>query len=182
MSFVTEKFEEFDGLILGAPVYFLAPPGYLKVLTDRMISREINATIGAAKRGERKRPVGLISVGGGNESWTPMGVSLMKLLTFTEFATIDQLHVTEAARPAQILLDERIIEKGRLLGRPCRRRRSGPRPPVRFENCRGKRLVSPAGSRAGKHHALQRQSPLCDGGRDDRWLQDQRSPCLTMWA
>lgn len=117
LSFVAEKFGDFDGLILGAPVYFLAPPGYLKVLTDRMISREINATIGAAKSGEKKRPVGLISVGGGNESWTPMGISLMKLLTFTEFATIDQLHVTEAARPAQILLDERIIEKARLLGR-----------------------------------------------------------------
>jgi multimeric flavodoxin WrbA len=117
IGFISEKFGEFQGLIIGSPVYFLAPPGYLKVLTDRMISREINATMAAAKNGEKKRPVGLIAVGGGNKSWTPMGISLMKLLTFTEFTTVDQLHVTDAARPAQILLDEKIMDKAKLLGR-----------------------------------------------------------------
>ena len=117
IPFIYEKFEQFDALIIGAPVYFLAPPGYLKVLTDRMISREVNFTVAAAQNGEKKRPVGLISVGGGNNYWTPMGLSLMKLLTFTEFATVDQLQVIEAARPGQILLDDEVLEKARTLGR-----------------------------------------------------------------
>jgi multimeric flavodoxin WrbA len=132
LSFVAEKFGECNGLILGAPVYFLAPPGYLKVLTDRMIPWEINATVAAAKNGEKKRPVGFISVGGGNESWTPMGISLMKLLTFTEFTTVDQLQVTEAGRPAQILLDERIIEKARTLGWRVAQAAAGPAEAMTF--------------------------------------------------
>jgi len=117
MPFLMEKFGQFDGLIVGAPVYFLAPPGYLKVLTDRMICRELNFTVEATRKGEKKRPVGLISVGGGNNSWVPMGLSLMKLLTFTEFITVDQLQVTEAARPGQVLLDDRTLAKARRLGR-----------------------------------------------------------------
>lgn len=132
LSFVSEKFGEFQGLIIGSPVYFLAPPGYLKVLTDRMISREINATMAAAKNGEKKRPVGLIAVGGGNKSWTPMGISLMKLLTFTEFRTVDQLHVTEAARPAQILLDEEVLGKAKVLGRRVAQAAAGPADAMTF--------------------------------------------------
>jgi multimeric flavodoxin WrbA len=117
MPFLMEKFGQFEGLVIGSPVYFLAPPGYLKVLTDRMIARELNVTVEAARNGEKKRPVGLISVGGGNRSWIPMGASLMKLLTFTEFATIDQLEVTEAGRPGQVLLDDSSMEKARVLGK-----------------------------------------------------------------
>jgi len=117
MSFVMEKFGQFDGLILGAPVYFLAPTGYLKVLNDRMISRDMNFDIDAAKSGEKKRPAGLISVGGGGWDWGPMGISLMKLLTFTEFVVVDQLQVTGAARPGQIVLDEKVMENARRLGR-----------------------------------------------------------------
>lgn len=117
IPFFMEKFGQFDGLILGAPVYFLSPPGYLKVLTDRMLSREINSTIEAAKKGKHLRPAGLISVGGGNYNWIPMGLSLMKVLTFTEFEVIDQLMVTEVARPGQIVLDDRALENARKLGR-----------------------------------------------------------------
>lgn len=132
MPFFMEKFGQFDGLILGAPVYFLAPPGYLKTLTDRMISREVNVTMAAAKNGEKKRPVGLISVGGGNDSWTPMGISLMKLLTFTEFSTVDQLQVNEAARPAQILLNNNTLEKARKLGKRVAQAASDPAKTVTF--------------------------------------------------
>ena len=117
MPFFMEKFGQFDGLIIGAPVYFMSPPGYLKMLGDRMISRELNVTIEAAKHGEKKRPAGLISVGGGNYNWVPMGLSLMKTLTFTEFVVVDELLVTEAGRPGQILLDEKALEKARNLGR-----------------------------------------------------------------
>ena len=53
MAFFMEKFGTFDGLIMGAPVYFMSPPGYLKMLGDRMIPRELNVTIAAAKEGEK---------------------------------------------------------------------------------------------------------------------------------
>jgi multimeric flavodoxin WrbA len=132
IPFMMEKFGQFDGLVIGSPVYFLAPPGYLKVLTDRMIAREVNVTVEAARNGERKRPVGLISVGGGNRSWIPMGTSLMKLLTFTEFATVDQLQVTEAARPGQVLLDDKAMEKARILGKRVAEAASDPRRALGF--------------------------------------------------
>lgn len=133
MPFIMEKFGQFDSLILGAPVYFLAPSGYLKMLTDRMISREVNVTVEAAKNGEKKRPVGLISVGGGNKSWTPMGISLMKLLTFTEFTTIDQLQVNDAGRPGQTLLDDGTVEKARTLGRRVAEAAAGPAEGMAFK-------------------------------------------------
>ena len=117
IPFIQEKFRQLDGLIIGAPVYFLTPPGYLKVLTDRMLPWQVNATRRASQHGEKKRPAGFVSVGGGTATWTSMGLSLMKLLTFNEFATVDQLQVTEAARPAQVLLDDAVLEKARNLGR-----------------------------------------------------------------
>ncbi len=116
MLFLVEKFRS-DGVIIGTPVYFLSPPGYLKVLTDRMLPHWVNYTLEGAKNGEKKRVGGLISVGGGDHSWVPMGLSLMKVLTFTELLIVDQLLVTFAARPGQVLLDEKVMNKARKLGR-----------------------------------------------------------------
>ncbi len=116
MLFLVEKFRS-DGMIIGAPVYFLGPPGYLKVLIDRMLPHWVNYTIEEAKSGEKKRVGGLISVGGGDHSWVPMGLSLMKVLTFTELIIVDQLQVTFAARPGQVLLDGKMMDKVRNLGR-----------------------------------------------------------------
>jgi multimeric flavodoxin WrbA len=116
MLFLVEKFRS-DGVIVGAPVYFLGPPGYLKVVTDRMLPHWVNYTLEAAKAGEKRRVGGIISVGGGDHSWVPMGLSLMKVLTFTELFIVDQLRVTFAARPGQVLLDEKLMGKARNLGR-----------------------------------------------------------------
>lgn len=133
MPFFMEKFSQFDGLIIGAPVYFMSPPGYLKVLGDRMISRELNVTIQASKEGEKKRPAGLISVGGGNDNWVPMGLSLMKTLTFTEFVVVDELQVTDAGRPGQILLYEDTLKKARTLGRRVAEAVNKPSETLQFE-------------------------------------------------
>jgi multimeric flavodoxin WrbA len=116
MLFLVEKFRS-DGVIIGAPVYFLSPPGYLKVLTDRMLPHWVNYTIEGAKGGEKKRVGGLISVGGGDHSWVPMGLSLMKVLTFTELIVVDQLQVCFAGRPGQVLLDEKVMDRARKVGR-----------------------------------------------------------------
>jgi len=116
MLFLVEKFRS-DGVIISAPVYFLGPPGYLKVLTDRMLPHWVNYTIEGAKGGEKKRVGGLISVGGGDHSWVPMGLSLMKVLTFTELIVVDQLQACFAGRPGQVLLDEKVMDKARNLGR-----------------------------------------------------------------
>lgn len=116
MLFLVEKFRS-DGMIIGAPVYLLSPPGYLKVFTDRMLPHEVNFTIEGAKGGEKKKIGGFISVGGGDHSWVPMGLSLMKVLTFTELIVVDQLQVCFAGRPGQVLLDEKVMDRARKVGR-----------------------------------------------------------------
>lgn len=116
MLFFVEKFRS-DGVIIGAPVYFLCPPGYLKVLGDRMLPHWANYTIEGAKSGEKQRVGGLISVGGGDHSWVPMGLSLMKMPTFVELVVIDQLQVNFAGLPGQVLLDKNVMDSARKLGR-----------------------------------------------------------------
>lgn len=122
LPWLMSKVVECDGLILGAPVYFLGPPGVLKVINDRMLPYEV-AFFHETKhhtdpRNRTNRVAGLIAVGGGKHSWVAMGLALMKCFTFPQQITVvDQLQVTLANRPGQVLLNDTALERARKLGR-----------------------------------------------------------------
>ena len=128
MDFLDERFLECDGMIIGAPVFIWTPPGYLKVLADRMgpshdvfFLREVKKTKGSKNIDPRsfKRRVGaFITVGGSNPSYVSMGLPLMNWLTFPQqIIVVDQLQVTDAAEPGEVLLNEEAMRKARKLGR-----------------------------------------------------------------
>ena len=113
MSFLLDKFTECDGMIFGIPVYFLTPPGSIRVMNDRMVGYNMKMV----KDGpDKKRIAGIISVGG--TDWVSLALPLMyTLLHPPQVKIVDQIQVVFSARPGQVLLDERAMSRVRNLGR-----------------------------------------------------------------
>jgi multimeric flavodoxin WrbA len=113
MSFLLEKFTDCDGMIFGIPVYFLTPPGSIRVMNDRMVGYNMKMVKdGPAK----KRVAGIISVGG--TDWVSLALPLMyTLLHPPQVSVVDQIQVVFSARPGQVLLDGPGMSRVRNLGR-----------------------------------------------------------------
>lgn len=135
LPFLDEQLMECDGLILGAPVYVLAPPGLFKTVCDRfgpshdvsfrMEAKKIRAAKGKDRgkgpdeRAFKTRVGGFISVGGASTPhWLSMGLPLMNLFTFPSHITVvDQMQVLTVSQYGNVVLNEKAIERARRLGR-----------------------------------------------------------------
>ncbi len=107
MSFLLEKLLQCDALILSTPVYILTPPGFLKVITDRVFRHAwapLTPKVGA-----------LICVGG--TDWVNLALPLANLCIPRKIKIVDQQLVTYSARPGQVLMDDTAIAYARTLGR-----------------------------------------------------------------
>lgn len=100
-------------LIVSSPVFFLAPPGYLKVLNDRFIPYLLNKP----DLFLNKRVGASISVGGGEPSWTPLGISMTNLFLLYTRVIVDQQLVNFVGRPGLVTLNEKVLKRARELGR-----------------------------------------------------------------
>ena len=133
MPFFNEKLLECDGLILSTPVYILSPPGYFKVLCDRIgpshdVAWQMEAKKIAEKDGRtskidprffKERVGGFIAVGGApTPDWLSLALPLMHTFTFPmQIEVVDQMQVMATPLPAQILFNEEALERARNLGR-----------------------------------------------------------------
>jgi hypothetical protein len=112
MPFLLEKFSECDGIIYSYPVYYLCPPGMLRSVNDRMVGYNYKA----AKDGTKRRVGGLIAVGG--TDWVTLGLPLLLTnLQSSQVRVVDHLQAAFSARPAQVLLDGKVMARARTLGR-----------------------------------------------------------------
>jgi multimeric flavodoxin WrbA len=99
LHFVEEHFLQCDAVVLGAPIYVLAPPGLYKTVADRfgpshctgflLKAREIRAASGKDpskgpdERFFKERVGGFICTGGASsQNWLSLGLPSMNLLTF----------------------------------------------------------------------------------------------------
>jgi len=132
MPFFNEKLLECDGIILSTPVYILTPPGYFKVLCDRIgPSHDVAWQMEAKKIAEadgreskidprffKQRVGGFIAVGGApNAEWVSLGLPLMHTFTFPmQIEVVDQMQVLASPLPGQVVLNEKVMERARKLG------------------------------------------------------------------
>jgi multimeric flavodoxin WrbA len=132
MPFFNEKLLGCDGIIVGMPVYIMAPPGYFKVLCDRIgPSHDIAWQMEAKKIAEadgreskidprffKQRVSGFIAVGGApTADWLSLALPLMNIFTFPmQIEVIDQMQVMATPLPAQVVLNEEALGRARRLG------------------------------------------------------------------
>lgn len=133
LHIVDEQLMACDGLILGAPVYVLGPPGLLKVICDRfgpshdyafrMEAKKIRDAKGKGKgpdeRSFKERVAGFISLGGAvTPNWLSLGLPLMNLFTFpSHIKVVDQMQVLGVGRTGHVVLNDEAMARARKLGR-----------------------------------------------------------------
>lgn len=133
MPFFNEKLLACDAVVLAVPVYIMTPPGYFKVLCDRIgpshdMAWQLEAKRIAESQGReseidprffKPRVSGFIAVGGAPTSdWLSMALPLMNLFTFPmHIQVVDQMQVMGTPLPAQIVRNEEALERARRLGK-----------------------------------------------------------------
>ena len=133
-SFLDEHLMECDGVIVGSPVFVLAPTGLFKTVCDRigpshdmafrMKAKEIGVAKGKEKeklpdeRSFKRRIGGLISVGGSiTPEWLSLGLPLMNLFTFPpHIEVVDQMELIGANHYGNVVQNEKAMKRARLLG------------------------------------------------------------------
>ncbi len=135
ITFLDEQFMQCDGLILGSPVYVVAPTGLFKTVADRLggPSHDVGFRMEAKKiweasgkqgqppdeRSFKPRVGAFISVGGASTpSWLSFGLPLMHLLTFPlSVSIVDQMQITSQSQFGHIAMNDTALERARKMGR-----------------------------------------------------------------
>ena len=122
---LTEKFLECDGYIMGSPVWALAPAGVVSDFRDRIFGPkadvagwELYGSPDWVKGRTQYRPGALISVGGAlTENWTSLGLATLYTTTFsTQINVIDHMNVHAVADPGEALMREDYVLRAKYLG------------------------------------------------------------------
>src|SRR4030042_4872399 len=133
-QFLYDRIMECDGLILGAPVYSLTPPGILKMFEDRMMGpkTDVAFAIEARKLGAsdfrgiprfiderlfKKRVGAFISLGGASTpNWLSFGLALLHTMTFPpQIEIIDQMQVTRVVQFGHVAMNDKGLARARKL-------------------------------------------------------------------
>jgi len=137
--FIQEQLLECDGLIVSAPVYILTPPGYLKLLSDRVLNDvswlmemkkmqqaggggfggALGRRINIDERAFKNRVGAFISLGGASTPhWLSFGLPLMHMLTFPrQIEIVDQMQVPGLSLYGNAVMNEKALARARKLGR-----------------------------------------------------------------
>lgn len=106
IPFFIEKLKEADAFIMAAPTYHNTPPGFLITLRDR-VNRHLR---------DFKPGVGAI-IGVGGSDFVKLMLPLMHNCFPQVFKVVDHMLVDYTPRPAQVLMDEKVISRAQTLGR-----------------------------------------------------------------
>lgn len=101
------------GLIVSGPVYHLRANSYFEIIHERMLP-----TMFRHPEVLKKTRVGaIISVGGGEPEWTPLGLTSMNIFVQHSRILVDQMQVNYVGRPGAVLMQEKHLKRARELGR-----------------------------------------------------------------
>ncbi len=133
LPLIEEELMECDALILGSPVFVLAPHGLLKVMSDRLgpshdyafrmsakkIREKKGEGAGPDERSFKKRVGAFIAVGGAaTPNWLSLGLPLMNLFTFSpHIQVVDQMQVSGVTRWGHVVMNDGAMARARALGR-----------------------------------------------------------------
>lgn len=116
------------GLIVSAPVYHLRANSYFEMIHERMLP-----TIFRHPEVLKKTRVGaIISVGGGEPEWTPLGLTSMNIFVQHSRILVDQMQANYVGRPGAVLMQEKYLKQARELGRRVARAIMMPIEQVKF--------------------------------------------------
>lgn len=116
------------GLIVSGPLYHLRPNSYFEAIHERMLP-----TMFRHPEVLKKTRVGaIISVGGGEPEWTPLGLTSMNIFVQHTRVLVDQMQVNYVGRPGAVLMEEKYLEQARELGRNVARAMMMPIEQVKF--------------------------------------------------
>jgi multimeric flavodoxin WrbA/uncharacterized Zn finger protein (UPF0148 family) len=116
------------GLIVSGPLYHLRPNSYFEAIHERMLP-----TMFRHPEVLKKTRVGaIISVGGGEPEWTPLGLTSMNIFVQHTRVLVDQMQVNYVGRPGAVLMEEKYLERARELGRNVARAMMMPIEQVKF--------------------------------------------------
>ena len=116
------------GLIVSAPVYHLRANSYFEMIHERMLP-----TIFRHPEVLKKTRVGaIISVGGGEPEWTPLGLTSMNIFVQHSRILVDQMQANYVGRPGAVLMQEKYLKQARELGRRVARAMMMPIEQVKF--------------------------------------------------
>jgi multimeric flavodoxin WrbA len=116
------------GLIVSAPVYHLRANSYFEMIHERMLP-----TIFRHPEVLKKTRVGaIISVGGGEPEWTPLGLTSMNIFLQHSRILVDQMQANYVGRPGAVLMQEKYLKQARELGRRVARAMMMPIEQVKF--------------------------------------------------
>jgi len=116
------------GLIVSGPVYHLRANSYFEIIHERMLP-----TMFRHPEVLKKTRVGaIISVGGGEPEWTPLGLTSMNIFVQHSRILVDQMQVNYVGRPGAVLMQEKYLKQARELGRRTARAVMMPIEQVKF--------------------------------------------------
>ena len=125
--FFADKVLDADGIIIAAPTYLGSPPGYFRILSDRMGPAYDKAfhfrakTMGNKYVDERffkPRVAGTIAVGGAMDCDCQPGSFLLQhsFLNSMMIPVVDHFTAVDCSEARQVLLNDLSIKKARMLG------------------------------------------------------------------
>jgi multimeric flavodoxin WrbA len=101
------------GLIVSSPLYHLRANGNFECIGERMLPtmfRNPNIL-------KKTRVGGIISVGGGEPEWTPLGLTTINIFMQHSRKLVDQMQVNFVGRPGAVLMRPEYMNRARELGR-----------------------------------------------------------------
>jgi len=124
-EWLTNKFLDSDGYILGAPVWSLSPTNIVTVFRDRIFGPKVDVAVWDmmgipewANGRKKHRPGGLISVGGAKtKNWTSLGIATLFTTTFSaQTDVVDCMDVNRVADLGAATLRKDLLERAKKLG------------------------------------------------------------------
>ena len=114
MPRLLDELVEADGLIVGAPTYILAPPGIVKMATDRLI--ELMHPDRLKALAARRRASGILAVATEPEGWASFTLPLLKLFCYSALAPPVDWALVKASGPGEVALDKEALSAARKVG------------------------------------------------------------------
>lgn len=106
-----------DGVIIGAPTYDLMPAGLYTMFANRYLTYEAAFLRLRGLMEVKDRVCGIIAVGGSTRAWQSMAQECIQATTFTQsLKIVDQYLATRIPLQGMATLDEKMLERARLLG------------------------------------------------------------------